>query len=65
MDDTETSPPAKMLEDINALTGMQLELNGNQLRRLGEEPEEMRDDIPYPGLRKFEGWSMPRASFQP
>jgi len=45
MDDTERPRPQKMLEEINSLTGMQLRLNGDQLRRLGEDPEELKDDI--------------------
>jgi preprotein translocase subunit SecA len=45
MDDTERPRPQKMLEEINGLTGMQLRLNGDQLRRLGEDPEEMKEDI--------------------
>jgi preprotein translocase subunit SecA len=45
MDDTERPRPQKMLEEINSLTGMQLKLNGDQLRRLGEEPEDLKEDI--------------------
>lgn len=44
-EDAERPRPQKMLEEINGLIGMQLRLNGEQLRRLGEDPEEMRDDI--------------------
>jgi preprotein translocase subunit SecA len=44
-DDEERPRPQKMLEEINSLIGMQLRLNGDQLRRLGEDPEEMRDDV--------------------
>ena len=45
MDDSERPRPQKMLEEINGLTGMQLKLNGDQLRRLGEDPEDLKDDI--------------------
>jgi preprotein translocase subunit SecA len=34
-----------MLEEINSLVGMQLRLNGEQLRRLGEDPAEVKEDI--------------------
>ncbi len=44
-DDEERPRPQKMLEEINSLIGMQLRLNGDQLRRLGEDPQEMRDDV--------------------
>ncbi|HXF84406.1 MAG TPA: hypothetical protein VNK49_03375 [Anaerolineales bacterium] len=37
--------PQKMLEEINALIGMQLRLNNEQLRMLGENPIEVKDDI--------------------
>ena len=45
IDDTERPRPQKMLEEINSLTGMQLKLNGDQLRRLGEDPEDLKEDI--------------------
>ena len=45
VDDTERPRPQKMLEEINSLTGMQLKLNGDQLRRLGEDPEDLKEDI--------------------
>jgi preprotein translocase subunit SecA len=45
VDDTERPRPQKMLEEINGLIGMQLRLNGDQLRRLGEDPEDMKEDI--------------------
>ena len=45
VDDAERLRPQKMLEEINSLIGMQLRLNGDQLRRLGEDPEEMKDDL--------------------
>jgi preprotein translocase subunit SecA len=44
-DEAERPRPQKMLEEISGLVGMQLRLNGDQLRRLGEDPKEMRDDI--------------------
>jgi preprotein translocase subunit SecA len=44
-DDAERPRPQKMLEELNSLVGMQLRLNGDQLRRLGEDPDEIRDDI--------------------
>jgi preprotein translocase subunit SecA len=45
VDDAERPRPQKMLEDINGLLGMQLRLNGDQLRRLGDDPEDVKDDI--------------------
>ena len=45
IDDAERLRPQKMLEEINSLIGMQLRLNGEQLRRLGEDPEEMKEDF--------------------
>jgi preprotein translocase subunit SecA len=41
----ETPRPQKMLEEINTLLGMQLRLNGEQLRALGEDPAEVKEDI--------------------
>jgi preprotein translocase subunit SecA len=41
----ETPRPQKMLEEINNLMGMQLRLNGEQLRRLGEDPADVKDDL--------------------
>jgi len=44
--DREDSPrPQKMLEEINALTGMQIRLNGEQLRTLEEDPPAAKDLI--------------------
>ncbi len=37
--------PQKMLEEINSLLGMQLRLNGEQLRTLGEDPAEVKEDL--------------------
>jgi len=45
LDEAEHPRPQKMLEEINSLTGMQLRLNGDQLRRLGEDPEDLKDEI--------------------
>jgi preprotein translocase subunit SecA len=45
MEDEERPRPQKMLEEINGLLGMQLRLNGDQLRRLGEDPADVKDDI--------------------
>jgi preprotein translocase subunit SecA len=44
-EEEERPRPQKMLEEINALLGMQLRLNGDQLRRLGDDPEEMKEEI--------------------
>ncbi|HEX6034969.1 MAG TPA: hypothetical protein VFY83_11060, partial [Anaerolineales bacterium] len=41
----ETPRPQKMLEEISNLVGMQLRLNGEQLRKLGEDPAEVKDDL--------------------
>ncbi len=44
--DREDEPrPQKMLEEINAITGMQIRLSGEQLRLLGEEPREAKEAI--------------------
>jgi preprotein translocase subunit SecA len=45
MDDTERPRPQKMMEEINNLLGMQLRLSGEQLRKLGEDPEDAKEDI--------------------
>jgi preprotein translocase subunit SecA len=45
MDDTERPRPQKMLEEISALAGLQLKLNGEQLRSLGEDPEAAKESI--------------------
>jgi preprotein translocase subunit SecA len=44
-EDEERPRPQKMVEEINSLIGMGLRLNGEQLRRLGEDPEEVKEDI--------------------
>jgi preprotein translocase subunit SecA len=41
----ETPRPQKMLEEINNLVGMQLRLNGEQLRRLGDDPADVKEDV--------------------
>ncbi len=44
--DREDSPrPQKIVEELNSLIGMQLRLNSEQLRALGEDPEDVKDDV--------------------
>jgi preprotein translocase subunit SecA len=44
--DREDEPrPQKMLEEINALTGMQIRLHGEQLRLFDEDPREAKETI--------------------
>jgi preprotein translocase subunit SecA len=45
MDDTERPRPQKILEEINSLLGMQLRFNNEQLRALGEDPADIKEDI--------------------
>ena len=45
MEDAERPRPQKILEEINSLIGLQLKLNNEQLRTLGEDPEDMKEDI--------------------
>ncbi|HET9906122.1 MAG TPA: hypothetical protein VFQ23_05765 [Anaerolineales bacterium] len=45
MDDTERPRPQKIVEEINNLLGMQIRLNNEQLRTLGEDPQEIKEDI--------------------
>ena len=45
MEDTERPRSQKMLEEINGLVGFQLRLNNEQLRKLGEDPEEVKEEI--------------------
>src|SRR5690349_16176452 len=45
MEDTERPRPQKIVEEINNLLGMQLKLNNEQLRSLGEDPEQAKDEI--------------------
>src|SRR5688572_11272526 len=40
MEDSERPRPQKMLEEINSLLGLQLKLNSEQVRTLGEDPED-------------------------
>ena len=44
-EDTERPRPQKMVEEINNLLSMQLRLNGEQLRALGEDPEDAKETI--------------------
>ena len=45
MEDSERPRPQKMLEEISALVGVQLKLNNEQMRLLGEDPEEAKESI--------------------
>jgi preprotein translocase subunit SecA len=45
IDDAERPRPQKMLEEINGLVGMQLRLNNEQLRVLGEDPADLKEDL--------------------
>ena len=45
MEDTERPRPQKIVEEINSLLGMQLKLTNEQLRALGEDPQDLREDI--------------------
>ncbi len=45
MEDAELPRPQKMLEEINNLLGVQLRLNNEQLRTLGEDPDDAREDV--------------------
>jgi preprotein translocase subunit SecA len=45
LDDAERLRPQKMLEEINGLLGMQLRLNNEQMRSLGEDPLDVKEDI--------------------
>jgi len=44
-DREDTPRPQKMLEEVNALTGMQVRLNGEQLRMLEEDPPKAKEII--------------------
>jgi preprotein translocase subunit SecA len=44
-EDAERPRPQKMLEELNGLLGMQLRLNGEQLRKLGDDPADVKEDI--------------------
>ena len=45
MEDTARPRPQKMLEEINALVGVQVRLNNEQMKRFGEDPEDVKDEI--------------------
>ncbi len=45
MDNTERPRPQKMLEEISVLVGLQLRLNNEQLRSLGEDTEDAKETI--------------------
>ncbi|HJR81108.1 MAG TPA: hypothetical protein VJ821_13615 [Anaerolineales bacterium] len=45
MEDAERPRPQKLLDEINSLLGMQLRLNNEQMRALGEDPEDVKEDI--------------------
>jgi len=45
LEDAERPRPQKMLEEINTLIGLQLKLNNEQLRTLGEDPQDAKEDI--------------------
>ena len=44
-DDSERPRPQKMLEELGTLLGMQLRLNNEQMRLLGEDPADVKDDL--------------------
>ena len=44
-EDTERPRPQKIVEEINNLLGLQLKLTNEQLRALGEDPQNLREDI--------------------
>jgi preprotein translocase subunit SecA len=45
MDDAERPRPQKILEEINALVGLPLKLNNEQMRRLSDDPEDAKETI--------------------
>ncbi len=45
MEDAELPRPQKMLEELNTLLGMQLRLNNEQMRALGEDPADLKEDL--------------------
>jgi preprotein translocase subunit SecA len=45
MEETTLPRPQKMLEEVSGLVGVQLRLNNEQLRTMGEDPEEVKEDI--------------------
>jgi preprotein translocase subunit SecA len=45
MEDAERPRPQKIVEEINNLLGMQLRLSSEQLRALGEDPQDAKEEI--------------------
>ena len=45
MEDAERPRPQKIVEEINSLLGMQLRLGNEQLRALGDDPEDAKEEI--------------------
>ncbi|HEX5838179.1 MAG TPA: hypothetical protein VFY26_10145 [Anaerolineales bacterium] len=45
IDDASLPRPQKMVEEISALVGLPLKLTGEQMRTLGEDPEEAKESI--------------------
>jgi len=45
MEDAARPRPQKMLEEINGLVHLQLKLSNEQLRALGDDPEDVKEDI--------------------
>jgi len=45
IEDAAQRPQKKMLEEINSLVGLQVRLNNEQLRKLGDDPEDVKEDI--------------------
>jgi preprotein translocase subunit SecA len=45
MEDEAMPRPQKMLEEISSLVGAQLKLNNEQMRTLGDDPEQVKEDI--------------------
>jgi len=45
MEEAERPRPQKMLEEISTLVGLQLKLSSEQIRALGEDPENVKEDI--------------------
>jgi preprotein translocase subunit SecA len=45
MEETALPRPQKMLEEIGNLVGVQLKLNNEQMRAMGEDPEQVKEEI--------------------
>jgi preprotein translocase subunit SecA len=45
MEEAERPRPQKMIEELSSLLGVPLRLNGEQMRALGEDPAEVREDL--------------------